>query len=91
MLKCFYQLNMYLFGGHFCRPSMDTNVQRYRPFCPHLAWTHFPDARFTCPDIKEFYTFSRTEFLAAFWNVKAFNLVRHHPLTISNAEKVLWK
>jgi hypothetical protein len=37
--------------------------------------------------INQFDTFSRMEFLSAFRNLKALIVGRHHPLTVSNAEK----
>ena len=37
-------IHVHLFGGRFCRPSMDINVQPYGQFSPHPVWTHFPQA-----------------------------------------------
>jgi len=42
-----------------------------------LKWT------FTVPIIIQLDTFNRTKFVTAYWNLKAVNFGRHHPLTSS--------
>jgi hypothetical protein len=69
------QLNLY---------GSAVNVRFQNPATPQpLRPLRFQKRTFTARFIIRFDTFNRMEFLAAFWNGKAVNFVRHHPLSSS--------